>query len=335
MRLAVLADIHGNLPAFQAVLAELERIQPDAVAVNGDLINPVPFNGEVVDFIRSTDWAVVRGNHEFYLLDFGTERAIPGSDDPVRWGSLHWLVRNVTSAQAQFLAALPDERTLYFPGTQPIRMAHGVPGRNRVGFYQQQPAEKILLEIRDIPQQTLLSAHTHVQVDRQLSIANSDFQANPHGEDGHYLDGSPPPSPPGSVPGSVPGHWHLINPGSVGLPLEKDTRAAFAVLESVPESVEPGGWRVTHHRVEYDRRPALEAFSTSGLLEAGGPIAQIFYWELITAEPEIVDYYRWSHKNGYDADGEMQGAFDAYVAATARDAYVRARDPLHNRSLTR
>lgn len=327
MRLAVLADIHGNLPAFQAVLAELERIQPDFVLVDGDLINPVPFNGEVIDYIRKTDWAVVRGNHEFYLLDFGTERAIPGSDDPVRWGSLHWLVCNVTDEQARFLAALPDERTLYFPGTQPIRMAHGVPGRNRVGFYQQQPGEKILLEIRDIPQHTIISAHTHVQVDRQLSLsAARDPQANPHGEDGHYLQPSTP---------ERNGYWHLMNPGSVGLPLEKDTRAAFAVLESVPERVERGGWRVTHHRVEYDRRPALEAFTTSGLLEAGGPIAAIFYWELVTAEPEIVDYYRWCYKNGYDADGDLRGAFEAYVAATARDVYVRRRDPLHNPALSR
>ncbi|MFZ1757136.1 MAG: metallophosphoesterase [Caldilineaceae bacterium] len=327
MRLAVLADIHGNLPAFQAVLAELERIQPDFVVVNGDLINPIPFNGEIVDYIRNTDWGVVRGNHEFYLLDFGTERAIPGSEDPVRWGSLHWLVRNVTTAQAQFLAALPDERTLYFPGTQPIRMAHGVPGRNRVGFYQQQPADKILLEIRDIPEHTIISAHTHVQVDRQLSLnGGDDLQAAPHGEDGHYLQASPP---------ARSGYWHLLNPGSVGLPLSKDSRAAFAVLESVPETVEPGGWRVTHHRVAYDRRPALEAFQTSGLLDAGGPIATIFYWELVTAEPEIVDYYRWCQSNGHDADRDMGGAFEAYVAATGRDAYVRQRDPLHNRALTR
>ncbi|MBX3051684.1 MAG: metallophosphoesterase family protein [Caldilineaceae bacterium] len=327
MRLAVLADIHGNLPAFQAVLAALERIQPDFVVVNGDLINPIPFNGEIVDYIRNTDWGVVRGNHEFYLLDFGTERAIPGSEDPVRWGSLHWLVRNVTTAQAQFLAALPDERTLYFPGTQPIRMAHGVPGRNRVGFYQQQPADKILLEIRDIPEHTIISAHTHVQVDRQLSLnGGDDPQAAPHGEDGHYLS---------ARPRQDSGYWHLINPGSVGLPLSQDSRAAFAVLESVPESVAPGGWQVTHHRVEYDRRPALEAFQTSGLLDAGGPIATIFYWELVTAEPEIVDYYHWCQSNGYDADGDMQGAFEAYVAATGRDAYVRQRDPLHNRRLTR
>ena len=89
MKLAILADIHGNLPALDAVARELERLQPDYVVVNGDLINGVPFSAEVIDRIRTVDWVVIRGNHEFYLLDLGTPRAAPGSDDPARWGQLH------------------------------------------------------------------------------------------------------------------------------------------------------------------------------------------------------------------------------------------------------
>jgi len=86
MKLAILADIHGNLPALNAVMRELERLQPDHVVVNGDLINGVPFSAEVIDRIRAFDWTVVRGNHEFYLLNLGTPRAEAGSDDPARWG---------------------------------------------------------------------------------------------------------------------------------------------------------------------------------------------------------------------------------------------------------
>ena len=52
----------------------------------------------------------------------------------------------------------------------------------------------------------------------------------------------------------------------------------------------------------YDRRPVLEAFSHEGLLEAGGVIAQLFYWELVTAEPEIIQYFRWCWSNGHDPD---------------------------------
>ncbi len=323
MRLAVLADIHGNLPALHAVLAELERLQPDAVILDGDLINPIPFSGDVVDYVRQTDWVVVRGNHEFYLLDFGTERAIPGSEDPTRWGSLHFLVEHMTHEQAVYLAGLPDECTLYYPGTQPVRVAHGVPGRNRVGFYQEMPAAKIVPEIQNIPERTLISAHTHVQVDRHLSLLDVvDPFADPHDETSRYFDGFP------GDRCAPTAHWHLINPGSVGLPLNGDPQAQFALLESAAESEEPGGWRVRHLRIPYDRRPALEAFTTSGLLEMGGVIAQLFYWELVTAEPEIIHYYRWCRKNNHDPDLEIEDAFRAYAEATGRAAYVQERDPL-------
>ena len=93
MRLAILADIHGNLPALESVLATWSRSSPTLWPSTATLINGVPFSAEVVDRLRATDWAIVRGNHEFYLLDHGTERAVAGSDDAERWGQLHWLWR--------------------------------------------------------------------------------------------------------------------------------------------------------------------------------------------------------------------------------------------------
>lgn len=328
MRLAVLADIHGNLPALQAVLTELERLQPDFVVLDGDLINPMPFNNGVVDVVRASDWAVVRGNHEFYLLDFGTERAPQGADDSERWGSLHWLVRRVGTEQANYLAALPDELRLQFPGAQPIRVAHGVPGRNRVGFYQNMPDEKVIAEIDPIIERNVISAHTHVQVDRHLYKPDSDDpMTHPH-ESRALFSGSGPLQPPAPNAGTCR-HWHLMNPGSIGLPLNRDPAAQFALMESIPESEQPGGWRVQHHRVPYDRRPVLEAFSSEGLLEAGGVIAQLFYWELVTAEPEIINYFRWCWANGHDPDAEdIRHSFIAYSEATGREQYVDERDPL-------
>lgn len=321
MRIAVLADVHGNLPALEAVIAQLEKLQPDYVVLNGDLINGVPFSTETIDRVRALRWVMVRGNHEFYYLDFGTERAVPGCDDPTRWGQLHWLVETISPAQGAYLAMLPDERTLYIPGTQPLRIAHGVPGRNRVGFYNGQPDAQIVAEIRDINEQTLISAHTHVQIDRHIHIdidRSSTLQFDPH------VDNHSP------THGEIHRHWHLINPGSVGLPLNGDPTAQFALLENVTDQAEAGGWRVTMQRTPYDRRPALEAYTTSGMLEMGGVITRLFYWEVVTAEAEIVFFYRWAWAHGYDPDCATQAAFEAYVAATGRDQYVRKRDPLYH-----
>lgn len=323
MRIALLADIHGNWPALAAVVAELERLQPDEVVVDGDIINAVPFSSQVVDFVRKQPWAVVRGNHEFYYLDFGTERAIPGCEDPDRWGQMHWLVDHLNAGQGAYLAMLPDERTLYLPGTAALRVAHGVPGRNRTGFYRTQSDAAIAAEIKGVREHTLVSAHTHVQIDRHVVLDEDEtfaLDTDPHGGIDLAHHGA-----------HRRRHWHVINPGSVGLPLDKRPAAQFAILESVAPTVVPGGWSVTHYTVEYDRRPALEAYATSGMLEAGGVISQLFYWEVVTAEQEIVIFYRWAAANGLDPDRDsIRRTFEQYVAATGRDQFVRARDPLLN-----
>ncbi len=324
----MLADIHGNLPALEAVLAKVECLQPDQIVVDGDLINAVPFSAEVIDRVRTLDCVTVRGNHEFYYLDFGTERGLQAYQDHQRWGQLHWLLERITPAQGAYLAMLPDERTFYVPTTQPMRIAHGVPGRNRVGFYNHQSAEQIITEINQVPEHTLISAHTHVQIDRQLRVDPdllNELRAN-----------SPPDRPPFnrlSDDELLKRHWHLINPGSVGLALDGDPRAQFALLEAVPESVEPGGWQATMVQIPYDRRPALAAYVETGMLAAGGVITQLFYWELVTAQPEIILFYRWARDHGLDPDtDDIKRVFQAYVSASGRDQYVRALDPLYNRN---
>ena len=318
MRIAVLADVHGNLPALQAAIGELERLQPDQVILNGDLINAVPFSPEVVDLVRTSTWSVVRGNHEFYYLDFGTERAAPSMDDPSRWGQLHWLVERITPEQGAYLAMLPDERTVYFPGTEPLKVAHGVPGRNRVGFYNEQPDADIVADVKSIQERTVVSAHTHVQVDRHVRMPaplDVDMFADPHTSGKRR-------------PANGARDWHVINPGSIGLPLNGDPGAQFAVIESVPEATERGGWKATHYSVPYDRRPALDAYFSSGMLESGGVITQLFYWELVTASPEIIRFYAWARSNGHDPDENIVGAFRAYVERSGRDRYIREHDPL-------
>ncbi len=61
------------------------------------------------------------------------------------------------------------------------------------------------------------------------------------------------------------------------------------------------------------------------MLEAGGVISQLFYWEVITAEAELIRFYRWAFANGMDPDAqEMRVVFERYVDATSRDQYVRA-----------
>ncbi len=317
MRLALLADIHGNIFALQAVARRLASLQPDAVIVVGDLINAVPFSREVVDFLRQTDWIILRGNHEFYYLDFAGGRAPASWHDPERWGQLHWLMDHLDPDQGHYLAALPDDLTLFYPQTEPIRLAHGTPGNHRMGFTPTMPEADIAAALASIPQTTFVNAHTHQQVDR--IIRTPPHLPDPAGDPGYFLEKN-----------RVDGQrlWHVINPGSVGLPLNGDPRAQFAIIENIPPDQIPGGWRVTHYRIPYDRRPALEGFHTRGMLAQGGVISQLFYWELVTAEREIPYFFLWKQAHLPDDALSFTESFRAYQEATGRADYVRARDPL-------
>jgi predicted phosphodiesterase len=316
MRLAILADIHGNIHALRAVAAKLEQLQPDAVIVVGDLINAVPFSSQVVDFIRATDWVILRGNHEFYYLDFVGGRAPDDWQDPMRWGQLHWLAQHLRPDQGAFLAALPDDLTLFYPQTEPIRLAHGTPGNHRMGFSPDMPAERIAAALAGVEQTTFINAHTHQQIDRVVTQPTP--TAEEAGDAAFYLEGNALPEP---------RVWHVINPGSVGLPLNGDVRAQFALIESVSPEAIPGGWRVSHYRVAYDRRPALQGFRDSGMLAQGGVISELFYWELVTAQREIPYFFLWKRAHLPEKGISFEDAFRAYKEATGRHEYIRQRDP--------
>ncbi|NOZ49122.1 MAG: metallophosphoesterase [Chloroflexi bacterium] len=316
MKIAVLADIHGNIHALDAALAAAERLQPDQIIINGDIVNAVPNSNAVVDRVRQSDCLVTRGNHEFYYLNYGTAHDVPDSHDHERWGQLHWLVDHLTPEHGRYLATLPDDLTLVYPGTQLLRVAHGSPGHHRWGFYENQPRSEVLQFIGTVAQSTLVSAHTHVQLDRIISSNGSgeaSFFATPH------ANHSPAPAR----------RWHIINSGSVGMPLNSDVRAQFVLLESTSAASVWGGWKATHQRVAYDRRPALASFHSSGMIDQGGVISTLFYWEIVTAEREITLFFQWAEQHYPHQPSLMNDAFAAYVAATGRDQYIRQRDPLY------
>ena len=124
-RIAVLSDIHGNLPALEAVLRDLEQVRPDRVYVNGDVVNRGPQSKECLDRVRALGWPVVFGNHEEYVLK--CRYGAPGEDwaSPF-WLSVHRLAEDELSADdISFLEALPHFRVIALPGLPAIRLVHG------------------------------------------------------------------------------------------------------------------------------------------------------------------------------------------------------------------
>src|SRR2546430_4310809 len=74
MRLAVLSDVHSNLHALQAVLADVDRIAPDGIWVAGDLVGYNPWPNEVLEILRERHVRAIRGNHDRAAIGGGAVR---------------------------------------------------------------------------------------------------------------------------------------------------------------------------------------------------------------------------------------------------------------------
>lgn len=92
-KLAVISDIHGNLPALEAVISDLKNFDVDHVIVPGDVISFGPFPRQTAAIVIKNGWSVIRGNNEYFLIDYKTPRAPDEWNDPIQFAPTAWLDR--------------------------------------------------------------------------------------------------------------------------------------------------------------------------------------------------------------------------------------------------
>ncbi len=162
MKVAVLSDIHGNLPALQAVLDDLEDFQPDEFIFAGDITRG-PHPDEVITCLRARKTHMILGNDDRGLLDFLKGNMPDEWRSRKQMGSFRWTARRLSVENLRFLQVLPEQLSIAFPGAGSIRVVHGSPG---------EPAEPLrpdlapgLLDryLEQIPEAVLVCGHTHRQ----------------------------------------------------------------------------------------------------------------------------------------------------------------------------
>jgi len=240
MKIAVLSDIHGNVPALTAVLNDIEKWSPDDVYVNGDIVNRGPYSQAVLELLKTNlpNAKYIRGNHETFVL-FCRDNPLTPDDEKYQlrqfalWTadqlSEYWLSEIESWGDHYDLSDLEDGCSFH--------ITHGSRLGNRDGIGPATPDDMLdqkLGESRDL----FVASHTHKSMIR------------------YYNENL------------------IINTGSVGQPLDDDPRASYGRC-----SFFNGKWDVEIRRVDFDKETAKKDFYDSGFMENSGPVGQLIYLE--------------------------------------------------------
>lgn len=164
MRVAALYDIHGNLRALEAVLAEVEAFAPDRILVGGDVaLGPMP--RETLDRLLSIGERLtfVRGNCDREMVN-----ALEGAMTPgFGWGArTQWAATQCSPAQMALLASWPTSVELEIDELGPVLFCHGSPRRDDEIVTRVSPDHRLEAALGGASQRVIVSGHTHVQDDR-------------------------------------------------------------------------------------------------------------------------------------------------------------------------
>jgi predicted phosphodiesterase len=254
-RIALLSDIHGNLPALERVMADMKQFAPDQVVVAGDMVNWGPFSAEVLQVVYDKRWTMIRGNNEYYCIN-----AVPPRK-PESWAEytlLEWLHGQLTDWH-HVIAGLPDDLLLLYPDAPDVHVCHGIPGNCWTGIYSAEfSADETVNEwVSGGRAKTIFGGHTHIPLNR------------------------------------VVGQYHILNPGSVGVPLLGEPVSSYMILDGTAE-----GWELAHHRtlpwdMSKDLSALQSAWEAQRFVERCGVAAQMVIKEFEQARIVVHSFNTW------------------------------------------
>ncbi|GJM40730.1 MAG: metallophosphoesterase [Ardenticatenaceae bacterium] len=241
MKIAVISDIHGNMPALEAVTADIEKWQPDQVIVGGDIVNRGPLSRESLEWVLAKQandgWQIVKGNHEDYVL----ECAANGTESGTRFQIsqfAHWSYEQVAD-YVSLIANLPNQQSVFAPDGTELRVVHGSMRDNRDGIYTQTSDKELREQISPAPA-VFVTGHTHRSLIRQIDDTT------------------------------------VVNVGSVGASFDGNQALSYGRFTWQSGK----GWAAEIVRLPYDFAQLEQDYETSGFLAEGGPLPQLMLVEL-------------------------------------------------------
>ncbi len=262
-RIAVLADIHGNLQALEAVLADLENDQPlDGLLVAGDIIAG-PDQQRVLQRLIDLRAVMIQGNNELAIARIAAGTAPEYVYTSKQYTLRRWAREHLDPEQIAFISRLPEQIVFHLPGADPIRMAHGSPRDvNELVFPENciPSLRKILKIIPARPANQIAEIFTLVK-ERVLILGHAHLPWCEH-RDGRFV----------------------MNPGAVNFPENGWVGAQYALLHWNGSQ-----WKPEFRAIRYDLEAFRRSNEESGFLSTG-ILAQIFLEEVVSGKDVSSDF---------------------------------------------
>jgi putative phosphoesterase len=225
-RVAVITDIHANLPALQAALARIDELEVDGLYCGGDLVGYGPRPDEVCALVAERAIPTIYGNYDHAIArdleDCGCAY-VTAHDRELGQRSVAWTLAHTGAPSKRFMRALPFDLRFAL-GERTVHLVHGSPRKVNEYLFEDKPARLYERLAAAEDADVLVFGHTHKPWIREFA-------------------------------GVL-----FVNCGSVGKPKDGDPRAAFALLEAEGNRV-----RAHIERVEYDAGAVARELSAAGL----------------------------------------------------------------------
>ncbi len=189
MRVAALYDIHGNLPAIEAVLQEILQLHVDHLVVGGDVV-PGPMPRQTLACLLKLEIPVsfIHGNGESAVLARMAGKD-PGSLPEQALEAIRWTAQQLGPEHERRMAAWPATLRLDVPGLGGVLFCHATPRNDTDIFTRLTPEDRLLPVFAGVEERLVVCGHTHMQFDRTVGgirVVNAGSVGMPFGAPGAY-----------------------------------------------------------------------------------------------------------------------------------------------------
>lgn len=168
MRIGVLADVHGNLTALQAIIRDLKKQGIDEYIIAGDLIADCAQPNEVLSFIQSLKATVIKGNREDYVLKF-----LNGEHEEwnqyEQMASVTWTAKTLTKENIEYLKGLSSLGVVSCGDYGDICVVHGSPFHISEHLYENIQQDRLLEAVLACQSEVLICGHSHCPWKKKLN----------------------------------------------------------------------------------------------------------------------------------------------------------------------